>query len=68
MNLGKAVKLHRIQQDMDQRELADAAGYSIQYIGFIEQNRRVPSMKALGKIAKALNTDASRLMSHAEQL
>lgn len=68
MNLGKAVKLHRIQQDMDQRELADATGYSIQYIGFIEQNRRTPSVKALGKIAKALNVETSQLMSRAENL
>ena len=45
-----------------QRALADKAGLSSGYIGMVESGKINPSLKALNKIAAALNVESSYLI------
>ena len=55
MNLGKEIRMRRVQNDMTVTELAAKLGVTMQYISGIEHNKRNPSMKLLRKMAKELN-------------
>lgn len=48
------MKLLRSQRDLTQEDLAEIVGVSVNYIGYIEQNKRVPAIKTADKIARAL--------------
>ncbi len=52
--LSKKIKTLRSQKDLTQEELAEIVGVSVNYIGYIEQNKRVPAIKTVDKIARAL--------------
>lgn len=56
------VKYYREQRGLYQVELADIIGVSTGYIGAIEQGVRLPSLKLLKKIAKALKTSSKDLL------
>lgn len=51
-NLGTKIKILRIKAKIDQEELADRAGISVNYLSQIESNKKVPSLKCLFEIAK----------------
>jgi putative transcriptional regulator len=55
MNIGKRVKLARVENDLTQAELAEAAGCTRQTIGLIEADKFNPSLKLCLEIAKAVN-------------
>ena len=55
MNLGKEIRMRRVQNDMTVTELAAKLGVTMQYLSGIEHNKRNPSMKLLRKLAKELN-------------
>lgn len=54
MNIGKAIKLCRINKNLKQRELAELAGISVSYISLLEINKRDPSFSLVQRIAVAL--------------
>lgn len=61
--LGVWVRQTRTQQNMSQRELADAAGLSRSYVCDIERGRgNEPSLATLDKLAGALGASRSELM------
>lgn len=61
--LGVWVRQTRTQQNMSQRELADAAGLSRSYVCDIERGRgNEPSLATLDKLAGALGASRSDLM------
>ena len=54
MNLGKAIKLCRTQQDLSQAQLAELAGISVSYLSLLERGKRDPSFSTVQDIASAL--------------
>ena len=61
MNLGKAIKLCRIQKNLKQSELADMAQISVSYLSLLEQGKRDPNFSTVQNIASALNVPVSIL-------
>ena len=59
--LGKRIKYLRELNHLTQEKLAEKSGLSIDYIGKIEVNINRPGLKALIKIAKALNIHIKEL-------
>lgn len=59
--LGKRIQKLREEKGMKQSELAERVKLSTKYIQFIETGHRVPSLKALYRIASALSTKVSEL-------
>jgi len=62
-SIGKKIKKFRRSAKLTQQELADKAGLAAKYIEFIETGRRIPSLKALHKIAKALKVKISDFLT-----
>jgi transcriptional regulator with XRE-family HTH domain len=58
-----AARIRQLRHDceLSQEALAEAAGIHRTYLGGIETGRRNPSLKNLGRIAKALGVSLSRL-------
>lgn len=52
--IAKKIKELRGKKRLTQEKLAEIVGVSVNYIGYIEQNKRVPSIKTADKIARAL--------------
>lgn len=59
--LGKRIKYLRELNHLTQEKLAEKSGLSIDYIGKIEVNINRPGLKALIKIANALNIHIKEL-------
>ena len=59
--LGKRIKYLRELNHLTQEKLAEKSGLSIDYIGKIEVNINKPGLKALIKIANALNIHIKEL-------
>ena len=59
--LGKRIKKFREQRGLKQSELAERVRLSTKYIQFIETGHRIPSLKALYRIANALEVKVSDL-------
>lgn len=59
-----AINLRRIRhvKKMTQEELADSAGLSVRYVGAIERADVSASVTVLGRIAKALDVEATDLI------
>jgi len=55
------MKSLRNKRGLTQEELSEIVGLSVNYIGYIEQNKRVPSIKTADKIARALGVKFSDL-------
>lgn len=62
MRVGEIIRGIREEQGWNQRQLAEAAGLSPQYLSDIEKERAKPSLKSLGKIAGALSVPVTRLL------
>lgn len=62
MNLGRAIKLCRIQRNLKQSELAEKAGISVAYLSLLEQGKRDPNFSKLEQIADTLNVPLSILV------
>lgn len=62
MNLGKAIKVFRIQRELSQSELADAAGISVSYLSLLERGKRDPAFTTVERISKALKVPLSILV------
>ncbi|MBT3249947.1 MAG: helix-turn-helix transcriptional regulator [Candidatus Pacebacteria bacterium] len=60
--LGKKIKQLRAEKKLSQEDLAEMTGVTTVYIGYIEQGRRVPSLKTTDKIARALGIKITDLL------
>jgi transcriptional regulator with XRE-family HTH domain len=61
-DLGKKIKKYRIVQDLTQESLGEKAGLHYTYIGQVERGEKEPSLKALNKIAEALEIGVDKLL------
>lgn len=59
--LGNRIQKLREQQGLKQSELAEKVKLSTKYIQIIETAHRIPSLKALYRIAHTLNVKVSEL-------
>ena len=62
LNIGDRIKMLRISQKRTMEEIAKASDLSKSMISKIENNKTVPSVAALVKIAKTLGTNISSLL------
>lgn len=62
INIGRAIKICRIQKNLKQKELASLAGISMSYISLLERGKRDPSLSTIQKITSALNVPFSILV------
>ena len=65
--LGKVLARYRTNTKISQEELADIAGIHRTYVSQIERGLKSPTLSVLFKIAKALNTTASNLITEIER-
>ena len=54
VNLGKVIKLCRIQKKMKQEDLAFATGLSVSYLSLLEREKRRYNIESIQAIANAL--------------
>src|SRR5574341_942581 len=54
MDYGKALRLARALSGLQQQQLAKLAEIDASYISLIEQGRRIPSMKFINKLSRAI--------------
>ncbi|KJY33251.1 DNA-binding protein [Streptomyces sp. NRRL S-444] len=54
-NFGETVKAFRKRAALTQEQLAERVGYSVQYVGSVEQGRRHPSVKFVSRSEEALD-------------
>ncbi len=59
--LGKKIQRRRKLLNLKQARLAEKAGISAVYMGYIEQGRYAPSLEVLERVAKALGIKLSEL-------
>ena len=62
-SFGQRLKKSRLVLHYTQKDLASAAGVTPQHISFIEQERGVPSLELLPKIAEELGVSVDYLLS-----
>ncbi len=63
---GKIVAGLRLSARISQEELADRAGIHRTYVSQIERGLKSPTIVMLLKLAKALDTPASKIVRHLE--
>ena len=64
LNIGDRIKILRTNQKRTLQEIADASELSRSMISKIENNKTIPSVATLVKIARALGTNISSLLEH----
>ncbi len=64
---GSRIREHRLDRQLQQSDLARAAGISASYLNLIEHNRRRIGGKLLQDIARALGIDVTLLAEGAER-
>lgn len=60
-NIGRNVQRLRKDREITQEELADRIDKSVTYIGYIEQGKRLPSLKTADRIARVLGVSLAKL-------
>jgi len=63
MKLGEKIKLLRSELDLNQPELASAAGIEQSYLSKLENDKGSPSFEIIQRIAKALNLSGMELIN-----
>jgi transcriptional regulator with XRE-family HTH domain len=66
--LGEAVRRRRLEAEMSQEELAEAAGTDLTQVGGIERGVRNPSYTTLLRLATALGTSVGELTTLADRI
>ena len=66
--LARAVRLLRVERDLERRDLAERAGIAYSYLSEIETGKKRPSSKSLLAIAQALGVRTHELIALAETL
>lgn len=64
LDIGDRIRILRVNQKRTLQEIADASDLSRSMISKIENNKTVPSVATLVKIAKTLGTNISNLLEH----
>ncbi|MEJ7739353.1 MAG: XRE family transcriptional regulator [Chitinophagaceae bacterium] len=64
LKIGDRIRSMRLNQKRTLQEIADASELSRSMISKIENNKTVPSVAALVKVAQALGTNISNLLEH----
>ncbi len=54
MNYGKALRMARAMSGIQQKRLANRAGLHPSHISLIESGRRIPSVRSIEKLSRAL--------------
>ena len=65
-SFGAAVRARREELDLSQEDLGFRSDLDRTYISGIERGVRNPTLKTVGRLAKALGTRASKLLSSAD--
>jgi len=63
MNLGQRIRKRREALNITQQELAQALGVTPQHISVVEQDKRVPSLIFLAKLAEKIGVSIDYLVS-----
>ena len=66
--LGEAVRRLRLEAEMSQEELAEAAGTDLTQVGGVERGVRNPSYTTLLRLADALGTSVGEMATRADRL
>jgi len=66
--LGEAVRQLRLEAEMSQEQLAEAAGTDLTQVGGVERGVRNPSYTTLLRLAGALGTSVGEITSRADRL
>lgn len=61
--VGENIRLLRRSKGLSQEKLAEMAGVSGSYIGYLERGERTPSLDLLAKIAEALDVELTMLLT-----
>lgn len=61
--IGRQIRLARLQKNMTQTRLAEAADLSVSYISHVERGKKRVSLDALVRIAQALEVTLDQLLS-----
>ncbi|HHW03113.1 MAG TPA: helix-turn-helix transcriptional regulator [Thermoanaerobacterales bacterium] len=61
-DIGKKIRQIRQKQNLTQEELGEKANLHYSYIGQMERGDKIPSLKTLNKIAKALNVSLDYIL------
>ena len=62
-DIGQAIKLRRIKQNLKQSELAEMVEVSSQHISHVECGKTIPSLQLMMKLSVALNADLNDLLN-----
>ncbi len=63
MKLGQRIRKRREALNLTQQELAQVLGVTPQHISVVEQDKRLPSLTFLAKLAEKLGVDIDYLVS-----
>lgn len=66
--LGRRIRERRLELNITQEDLSIFLGVTPQYISFIEQNKGLPSIPVLAKLAQALGVSIDYLVSGKESV
>lgn len=66
--LGEAVRQLRLEAEMSQEELAEAAGTDLTQVGGVERGVRNPSYTTMLRLAGALGTSVGEMATRADRL
>jgi transcriptional regulator with XRE-family HTH domain len=66
--LGEAVRQLRLEAEMSQEQLAEAAGTDLTQVGGVERGVRNPSYTTLLRLAGALGTSVGEMTGRADRL
>lgn len=64
---GDVIRAHRAKAGLSQEDLADEAGLHRTYIGLVERGQRMPSIEMVRRLALALDTSMTLLMTALEK-
>ncbi|KKM12209.1 hypothetical protein SY88_04785 [Clostridiales bacterium PH28_bin88] len=64
--IGKRIKAMRLRLGLTQEQLGERADLHYSYVGQVERGDKLPSLKSLKKLARALNTNVEVLLEEGE--
>lgn len=67
MDIQKSIRLAMAHRNMNQRQLAQAAGITRTFVSYILTGKYQPSMSSLERIAKAVELSVSDLIALGEE-
>ena len=62
-SIGRNIRQYRLECDLRQEDLAEAAGLSANYIGMVERGEKTPSLETLVAILNVLRVSADMVLT-----